>query len=356
LSRNLYIAAQLTLSKMAIVGYLLGAGASAECIPVVAGMANDLEKLRNELFSFFSEQQDHGGFDVPPGKIPELEILHMLESLAKICKTHYSIDTYAKKLYLTDPAAFRMLKLDLSIYFTLRQVLADPDKRYDNFFSSIINSDNKLPANIKIISWNYDFQLERSFCEFNPGINLDLSRDKLGITAPNRWSEISTIKNKFRTLKLNGSARLSSKSVEGYLFSTLHMPKEDIVSEIINKYTDTIRSKDSFECEIKFAWEGEHYDQLFESARLDLENIDVLVVIGYSFPFFNREVDISLFRNMPNLKKIYIQDKYPEDIKETMSEIIDTEFYSRVPSIILKSNLNQFVFPKELDVTSYFGE
>ena len=34
---------------MAVVGYLLGAGASAECIPVVNGMAEDLEKIISEI-------------------------------------------------------------------------------------------------------------------------------------------------------------------------------------------------------------------------------------------------------------------------------------------------------------------
>jgi len=33
-----------------------------------------------------------------------------------------------------------------------------------------------------------------------------------------------------------------------------------------------------------------------------------LVIIGYSFPFFNREVDRTLFDSMINLKKIYYQD------------------------------------------------
>lgn len=341
---------------MAVVGYLLGAGASAECVPVVNGMSKDIETLRKELFGYFCEQDASGGFDIPPSKIAEREILKMLGDLSDICETHYSIDTYAKKLYLTDRAAFRILKLDLSLYFTLRQLINIPDKRYDNFFSSIITNENKLPANIKLISWNYDFQLERSFCEFNPGITLDRSRELLGITAPNRWAELNTTKNKFKTLKLNGSARLSTDDFNGYLFSSVNLPTDELISEVVNKYSEMVSRADLFECEMKFAWEGEHYNQLFESASRDLNKIEVLVVIGYSFPFFNREVDVALFRNMQRLKKVYIQDKYPEDIKETMTEIIDPTIYQRPPSIILKSNLKQFVFPKELDVTSYFGD
>lgn len=36
----------------------------------------------------------------------------------------------------------------------------------------------------------------------------------------------------------------------------------------------------------------------------------ILVVIGYSFPFFNREVDKQIFNELNNrvLKKIYFQD------------------------------------------------
>ena len=107
-----------------------------------------------------------------------------------------------------------------------------------------------------------------------------------------------------------------------------------------------------YECELKFAWENEHYAKLFESA-LDLSRITVLVIIGYSFPFFNREVDVALFAKMTQLKKIYIQDRNPENIIETMSEFIDLSgSYKGSIEVVSKRNLNQFVFPTELDLTS----
>ena len=38
--------------------------------------------------------------------------------------------------------------------------------------------------------------------------------------------------------------------------------------------------------------------------------IEVMVIVGYSFPHFNRSIDDEHFRRMKSLKKIYIQDPH----------------------------------------------
>jgi len=173
---------------MATVGYLLGAGASAQCIPVVNGMSNDLRVIVGQLYGYFMQSGEYGEMFLPNGAIGVKKAGNALTKLSEICENHYSVDTYAKKLFLTNINAFEKLKLDLSLYFTLRQIITNSDKRYDNFFSSIITSENKLPSQIKIISWNYDFQLEKSYCQFNPQIDINMARALLGITG------IATIK------------------------------------------------------------------------------------------------------------------------------------------------------------------
>ena len=42
----------------------------------------------------------------------------------------------------------------------------------------------------------------------------------------------------------------------------------------------------------------------------------VIVIIGYSFPYFNREIDKLLFKDLGGIDKIYIQDLNGEKIKE----------------------------------------
>jgi len=338
---------------MATVGYLLGAGASAECIPVVNGMAKDLLAMVSSVQGVYTRFDDTVGYYVKDDEAKAIKVGKMLGELAEICKHHYSIDTYAKKLFLTDDRLFRKLKLDLSLYFTLKQILTPADRRYDNFFSSILDTKLRLPSKIKIISWNYDFQLEKSYLEFNKALHLNSSRASLGLTIPSDWSNYNRYADKFNIIKLNGSARIKTSDYDGYLVTaTNSIGMSNNASHAIDVYLNIIEGNVPFETELKFAWENEHYENLFEAAS-DLSNITVLVIIGYSFPFFNREVDIALFSKMKQLTKIYIQDTNPENIIETMSEFIDlSNSYKGSIEVVPKRNLNQFVFPKELDVVS----
>jgi len=338
---------------MATVGYLLGAGASAECIPVVNAMAQDLSEMVSNVSSIYTRFEDTVGYYVQDDEGKGNKVGNMLNDLAEICKNHYSIDTYAKKLFLTDAEAFKRLKLDLSLYFTLKQILTTSDRRYDNFFSSILNNDLKLPSKIKIISWNYDFQIEKSYLEFNKTLHLNSSRSWLGLTVPSEWSNHSKYTNKFNIIKLNGSARIKTNDYDGYLVTTANnSDRSKNASGAIDIYLNIIEGNVPYECELKFAWENEHHEKLFESA-LDLSKITVLVIIGYSFPFFNREVDLALFSKMTQLTKIYIQDRNPENIIETMSEFLDLSgSYKGSIEVVQKRNLNQFVFPTELDIIS----
>lgn len=49
---------------------------------------------------------------------------------------------------------------------------------------------------------------------------------------------------------------------------------------------------------------------------------DAAVVIGYSFPNFNREVDRQIFENFDvDNCKIYIQDLYPDEIIEKLDGV-----------------------------------
>lgn len=49
---------------------------------------------------------------------------------------------------------------------------------------------------------------------------------------------------------------------------------------------------------------------------------DVLIIIGYSFPFFNRKTDDEIFKDFVwgTDKRIYIQDPNAEEIREFLIE------------------------------------
>ena len=68
-----------------------------------------------------------------------------------------------------------------------------------------------------------------------------------------------------------------------------------------------------------------------------------LIVIGYSFPYVNNEVDSYILQNMYNLKKVVIQDSNFADIKERIEGILEP--VKRSPIIVSKKNLQQFYIP-----------
>jgi hypothetical protein len=352
---------------MAEIAYLLGAGASAQCIPVVKKMAEDIRELLVEIPKLLKKGKFSGYFE-DTERFTALQLLEkdllsldikrhqlklvtdVLEKLLEICENHYSIDTYAKKMYLTDKEEFRQLKLDLCFYFTATQIWHPIDKRYDNFFSSVITDKGNLPNKVRLLSWNYDFQLEQSYGTYCKSIVIDDVRSKLQTISPFEYHNYESYANGFKVFKLNGSARIKTANTSSFLLTSFSNEKEANLVALLNGYYEQHRRK--ADSELKFAWENEHYSTLIQAARYELSKITVLVIIGYSFPFFNREVDKALFAAMHNLEVVYIQDICPEDIEETMQEIEAFELKKKYGlTIYHKKNLEQFVFPKELDLS-----
>ena len=74
---------------------------------------------------------------------------------------------------------------------------------------------------------------------------------------------------------------------------------------------------------------------------------ETVVVIGYSFPFFNRKVDRFLFESMPNLKNIYIQDPHADRIEQTLPSVIPSHIYP-ITKVEKITTTDQFYLPPEL--------
>jgi len=334
---------------MAEVGYLIGAGASADCVPVVNGMANNANEILIQLDKILMGTH---GFEIANYSGIERNLIRIqnkriLEKIFNICDNHSSIDTYAKKLYISrDKTKYYELKNDLSYYFTLVQILKKPDKRYDNFWASIL-SNSKPPSKVSIFSWNYDFQFEKSYMEFGGTKSLNTTWSMLGICSPNYPMDRNGEEN-FNFTKLNGSARFNNKNnMNGSYFC-------EFTSDEINKnlgnlfkiYFSMYDKYGEYNNELNFAWEEDKSNVLLKSIRPVLQKINVLVIIGYSFPFFNRKIDERLFEGMTSLNRIIIQDPDAHNIHERLKEFLP----SSIDKIELRGDKVQFVFPKELDI------
>ena len=85
---------------------------------------------------------------------------------------HATIDTFAKKLFLTGRVEdYNKLKKLLAIYFIIEQIINKPDSRYDTFLANILTPNLEIPERMKILTWNYDSQFEIAFNEYKSQIN-----------------------------------------------------------------------------------------------------------------------------------------------------------------------------------------
>ena len=312
--------------------YLLGAGASYHSVPVVEKMPNRMSLFVSLLRDYFPD---------------EFESFKKLDKIIEDIKFYGTPDTLARKLYLASSTDLHIKNFVSSflIYEQLHKtsdvqdlissrltngIKEDKDEnvnkginneldlRYLSFFATIFKKDKEeivLPKNISILSWNYDLQLERAYQEFR-NCSINKAQLDLNVLPAIETETISEkIENEFSVLKLNGSAGFydpNSKSPDE-LFDPKKHTTDSLSMKILRDLN--IQSRVRLNSIMHFAWETENA-QVIKAREIALEKIkraSVLVIIGYSFPDFNRIIDKQLFSS-ENLSKIYLQDPNANDI------------------------------------------
>jgi hypothetical protein len=283
------------------VTYLLGAGASCKSLPMVEDFAERLSKFNDELMLRVTyDDTPAQGFTYKridpsrPLNPLEKEFVESFTWLGNEAKRHASIDTYAKKLFIrNDKEAqenLHKLKTTLSCYLLLEQSLNPVDKRYDSFFASVLTRKSEgiptLPEAVNIVTWNYDTQLEKSYKEF--------CEDSAFV-----YEGITMARN---IIRLNGVCGQPHKSDTRDLCHT-HFSSSFFVS-VLELFKNHMHAA-GYRPGISFAWEK--IDPKPEIAER-IKETTTLVIIGYSLPYFNRDIDRVLFEIMaPTLEKIFIQ-------------------------------------------------
>jgi hypothetical protein len=295
---------------MSKITYLLGAGASCNALPLVNNFKDRLYSFHKRLVESLQidlqhrvEKEKEARELFPFGGAIWKDLQKSILWLRDIADQHASIDTYAKKLFIrNDNAALkdlRKLKAALSCYLLLEQSMVMVDKRYDNFFASILVSElgvPKLPKGVNIVTWNYDTQLEKSYEGF--------------CTIPETvYEKLTQSKN---IIRLNGTSALSHKLETRFYGHTDF--SISFLKSIIELFDAFMKIEAiGYQPQISFAWERADIE---DAVKQVLKGTTTLVIIGYSLPYFNRAMDKTMIHIMhPTLEKIYIQ--VPE--KEYMS-------------------------------------
>jgi hypothetical protein len=318
--------------------YLLGAGASCETLPLASEFAESLSEFANKLkhadplmISF--AKRLHLSINSIWGE-SHSRFVEAVEWLAQETSHHASIDTFAKKLYFKkDRDNLKKLKVVLSAYLIAAQQKNHVDLRYDSFFASICKFDEDnhicLPPNLRILTWNYDAQLEKAFYGFCESEKLVLEK----ITY-----------NRHQIRRINGCCGHEFPNQHDESFSAIWDTAPDSGWEaairLYEKYMD-IDCQDM--PDICFSWEQE---QSSSSLLEGLNDVSVIVVIGYSFPYFNREMDDLIFKQFGNnLRKVYLQ--CPKENYDAVEERLARFLPPLEQKIIRKNSTDLFYIPDE---------
>ena len=322
--------------------FLFGAGASANAMPINNQLKDRLKRLASTLSNQFTSL-------VPKtsGSIENKELLNLLikdlEWLAEKAKDHDTIDTFARYLHDNDfNEELYRLKLALVIFFELEPMTRDQNKgsenpdldpRYLSFFEDIRpNASGPISGNYKILSWNYDTQLElgrlrhMDYNNHNPIYCLKDSIYALNIVFKHSIMisgncDIEDLSSQMSMYKLNGVACTKSDELHALQNEIGKALTKDNIGGILLGYKN-VRNKITTPT-ISYAWEEDTIQEnnVVQLAIDAVKDAHFLVVIGYTFPEDNREIDNTIIKKMENLEKVYIQDFCPYKVASNFLKI-----------------------------------
>ncbi len=338
------------------ITYLFGAGASCNALPIVKEIPEGIKSLMRVLKSrdlMLDDKSTFGGqgFQSQDSKrVFQLKLIDELNWLLNESGSHSSVDTLAKKLTIRKKFdELERLKRVLSVFFIFEQAQKPPDRRYDTFYASIISRSGKLPEKIRIVSWNYDHQFELSYSDYSGEIKILKNQDLLNVIQKkgiNNYYDQS-----FRIYKLNGTTDVIDNEAfrqYSYIDEIKFSINKEFVEKIVKQFAIIINSK-NLKSTISFAWEPEESADggkgFIDTLVNDVKDSIALVVIGYSFPFFNREIDRKIINGMTQLRKVYFQspeaDSLIDRFKAIRSDMNNND-------LIRVGDVKQFLLPNEL--------
>jgi hypothetical protein len=376
---------------MSKITYFLGAGASALAIPVLNNFNNKLSEFVDFLLAeYLSKQQPRKGKPIPtveqvkstgfkPSELRDLgqgnysnqeanlfsESFVYFHSIANALlidlNQHTTVDTLARKYYLQqDINRLVQLKGLLIIYFLYLQKNEERfDKRYDTFVATILSRENNellLPSNVGVISWNYDLQFELALKKYCKKTLSEVQVD-FDISPRANNEVVRGDEQRFTAFKLNGTAGILYRQQQQKFIDIDNILEGQLeLNELYELFNDMAgrRIKYNVDDIYRYSWETLNEDKkinntysfqsnIIQKAKDLLSESSTVVVIGYSFPAFNRLVDTELFDCLPNGTKIYIQD-LRKDALDSFISLFDS-LEERNIEVKPIEDVSQFYFP-----------
>jgi hypothetical protein len=337
--------------------YLLGAGASYNCIPVVAGMTSRMRRFLHVMKDKYKDHEHNYELEKYNDIIAQIEFHGTPDIYAKNLSDRRDSKLHYLKYFLTCFLIFEQLEKGQQAANLLQSRMTSEDKdlhglnetidkRYLSFFPKItqrVNNTIKLNSTVSFITWNYDMQIERAFQEITLNDFRTVQHDlNVYPSIAGDYNGIDTrVMNEFSVIRLNGFAGLRTSDLQILFDPKNHTLDDDSLNIMMNILTSRTHKRVNL---LKFAWEKDNEELLKakEFAKSKINAAKTLVVIGYSFPDFNRELDIEIFGN-EDLLKIYVQDPNAKSIIEKLEMI--NEGFSEIAKPI--TDTSEFILTKE---------
>ena len=222
----------------------------------------------------------------------------------------------------------------------IEQVTYKADMRYDAFLANILTDKCQIPDDITILTWNYDSQFEIALRTYLPQLsNLLISPICLSTY------ESSDLHVRYKIFKINGSATFSDeKPISRFCTADEQkLSERSIRREILWYY-----GNGNLQSNLSFAWDKSFTDYFYHTIAKEVEDAITLVVIGYTFPYFNRETDRKLLSRMGNLRNIIIQDPNAEALIQNVQAVFPDYNTFKGISIQPEKHVESFIIPREL--------
>lgn len=335
--------------------YLLGAGASYgkrnEKCSIIEGLPI-MDEIKRELYEFKTWFGNIEDIEKPiiilkkkrPFKEVQQYVVNAITFFLKALEGRKSIDCLAKDLYdnydswaeevnISCGNLYGYLKFLMASFFLYEQHLYPHDTRYDSFLNTILTSEGNIPENMYFLTWNYDMQLELAYyMKTGKQLPVCIPVEKEGYTTD------------AKVFKINGSANYFNKN---HMNCFVVKDEKELVERIFHQYAITHSEDGRFfssgTTDLYFAWEKEVFDQKSEFLKRNTKDAETLVVIGYSFPDVNAIIDKEILNSMPNLQRIYVQDKYPQDIIQKMKLLLNERLKNCIEPIF---DMTKFFIPE----------
>lgn len=352
------------------ITYYIGAGASANALPLYSGFEKRLELFRDYVYHF---QKDSDEAFKQKANIYLKALDRLIQLLDNSLNSTLDIlahelynrrhsnegfDLYQLKYLISDFFVFEQTKKQNKIYLTqqpnisvighydwysdeiTKRVNTSVEPRYKNFILPTATENRNglkiFPSNTNFISWNYDLQFELSYAQIH-GCSINLAQQNLQVfPSPQTKNGISLEASSI--IKVNGTAGIyypdnTSGRINNFIYENRFDFTEDYITAMIETFSANYRRVFGGLPFFKFYFEDHsaYHKNAMTYAEKILAKTDLLVVIGYSFHTSNREIDKAVFESANNIKKVIIQT-LPNDFELIKYNLIKTN--PRLASVI----------------------